>query len=57
MKICKNNFDIAVYPVTTCDLCVFGANTQQCCWRSIFKKYSFNCGGVITHLTSDIFTL
>jgi hypothetical protein len=57
MKICKNNFDIVVYAVTTCDHCTFGRNSKDCCWVDIFKKYSFNCGGVVTQSTSDIFKL
>jgi hypothetical protein len=57
MKLCKNNFDIAVYPVTTCGLCAFGMSTKKCYWIDIFKKHSFNCGGAVTHLTSDIFKL
>lgn len=57
MKLCKNNFDIVVYAVTTCDHCTFGRNSKDCCWVDIFKKCSFNCGGVITQSTSDIFKL
>lgn len=57
MKLCKNNFDIVVYPVSRCGLCAFGTNIKQCCWIDVFKKHSFNCGGAVTHLTSDIFNL
>lgn len=57
MKICKNNFDIVVYPVTTCGCCAFGMSTKTCIWISIFKKYSFNCGGVVIQSKSDIFIL
>lgn len=57
MKVSKNNFDIVVYPIATCALCAFGTNTKYCYWIDIFKKYSFNCGGVVTQSTSDIFKL
>jgi hypothetical protein len=57
MKICKNNFDIVVYPVGSCNHCAFGVSTQKCWWVDIFKKFSFDCGGAVTHLTSDIFKL
>lgn len=57
MKVSKNNFDIIVYAVTTCERCAFGRNSKECCWVDIFKKYSFNCGGVITQSTSEIFKL
>jgi hypothetical protein len=57
MKICKNNLDLIAYPVTSCEHCAFGISTQTCFWVSIFKKYSFNCGGVVTQSTSDIFKL
>lgn len=57
MKVCKNNFDIVICPVRSCKYCAFGISTQKCCWADIFKKYSFNCGGVVTQSTSDIFKL
>lgn len=57
MKICKNNFNIVVYPVTACGLCAFGISTKECYWLDVFKKYSFNCGGVAVQSLSDIFKL
>lgn len=57
MKICKNNFDIMIYAVSSCKRCALGIGTKDCCWADIFKKYSFNCGGVVTQSTSDIFKL
>lgn len=57
MKICKNHFDIVVYPVSSCKQCAFGVNTQKCWWVDAFKKFSFDCGGVIIQSTSDIFKL
>jgi hypothetical protein len=57
MKICKNNFNVATYPVTSCGHCAFGTSTKTCFWVSVFKKYSFNCGGVVTQSMSDIFKL
>lgn len=57
MKVSKNNFDIVVYPVISCERCAFGKNSKDCCWVDIFKKCSFNCGGVVAQSLSDIFKL
>lgn len=57
MKIYKNDFDVVVYPVSSCKHCALGIGTKDCCWVDIFKKCSFDCGGVIIQSTSDIFTL
>lgn len=57
MKVCKNNFDVALYVITACYNCAFGRSTRGCRWHDIFKKYSFDCGGVITSSLSDIFKL
>lgn len=57
MKVSKNNFDIVVYPVSSCRQCAFGISTQKCWWADTFKKFSFDCGGAITPSLSDIFKL
>jgi hypothetical protein len=57
MKVCKNNFDVVLYVITACYNCAFGRSTRGCRWHDIFKKYSFDCGGVITSSLSDIFKL
>ena len=57
MKICKNNFNVIVYPVTSCNRCAFGASAKNCYWLSIFKKASLECGGTVVNSTSNIFKL
>ena len=57
MKICKNNFDIALYPVSSCNVCAFGSSTKNCYWLSLFKKASLQCGGTTVERISDIFRL
>jgi hypothetical protein len=57
MRICKNNFDILIYAVSSCKHCALGINTKECCWIDIFKKASFNCGGVTLSSLSEIFKL
>lgn len=57
MKICKNNFDVALYPVSSCNICAFGSYTKTCHWLSVFKRASLTCGGVTTVRASDIFKL
>lgn len=57
MKICKNNFDIVVYPVSTCERCALGVIAKRCYWVDIIKNYSFDCGGVVAQSLSDIFKL
>lgn len=56
MKICKNNFDIALYSVSSCNVCAFGSSTKNCYW-SLFKKASLQCGGTTVERISDIFRL
>lgn len=57
MKICKNNFDVALYPVSSCNVCAFGSSTKNCYWLPVCKKASLTCGGVTTLRLADIFTL
>ena len=57
MKICKNNFDVALYPVSSCNVCAFGSCTKNCYWLQVCKKASLTCGGVTTLRLADIFTL
>ena len=57
MKVSKNNFDIALYPVSSCNVCAFGSCTKNCYWLPVFKKASLTCGGVTTVRLSDIFKL
>lgn len=57
MKVSKNNFDIALYPVSSCNVCAFGSCTKNCYWLPVFKKASLTCGGVTTVKLSDIFKL
>lgn len=55
MKICKNNFDIVLYPVSSCNVCAFGSSTKNCYWLPLFKKASLMCGGTTVERISDIF--
>lgn len=57
MKICKNNFDIALYSVSYCNICAFNSSMSNCYWFSLFKKYSLKCGGTTVERISDIFRL
>lgn len=57
MKICKNNFDIALYPVTKCSQCVLNTRTHLCLWLKVYYKASLDCGGVRVNILSDIFKL
>lgn len=57
MKLCKNNFDVALYPVSSCGICAFGTSTKTCSWLRVFKKASLQCGGTTVERGSDIFKL
>lgn len=46
MKMCKNEFDIILYPVTQCYCCAFKRHVRLCLWfRMDDVKASLYCGG------------
>lgn len=55
MKICKNEFDIILYPVTRCSQCALNTSKRPCLWLKICPKARVDCGGVKTDVLSDIF--
>ena len=56
MKICKNHFDIVLYPATKCSQCAFKTHTRPCLWFEIVSTYpTLECGGIIKDTISDIF--
>ena len=58
MKICKNHFDIILYPVTQCSNCALRTRRNPCLWVRIVGTYNtMNCGGVRLDGLSDIFKL
>lgn len=58
MKICKNNLDIIVNPVTKCSQCALRTRTRPCLWIKLISiKVTLNCGGVTKDTISDIFKL
>lgn len=58
MKICKNNSDIILYPVTKCSSCALKTRLCPCLWLKIVgTHHSMNCGGIRIDILSDIFKL
>ena len=58
MKICKNDSNIILYPVTKCSQCVLKTSTRPCLWiRIVSTRFSLACGGIIQGTISDIFKL
>lgn len=58
MKICKNDSDIILYPVTRCSKCAIKTQIGLCKWFKIVGAHSsMECGGVKSNNLSDIFTL
>lgn len=58
MKICKNNSDIILYPVTKCSSCAFDTGLRPCLWLKVVDTHSFiDCGGIESRNLSDIFRL
>lgn len=58
MKMCKNEFDIILYPVTQCYCCAFKRHMRPCLWfRMDGVKASLYCGGITKDTISDIFHL
>lgn len=58
MKICKNHFDIILYPVTQCSNCALRTRRNPCLWvRIVDTHHTMNCGGVRLDGLSDIFKL
>lgn len=56
MKICKNDFDIILYPVSKCSQCVLRVYRSSCLWLKIGKSL-MNCGSIRADVLSDIFKL
>lgn len=58
MKICKNDSDIILYPVTKCSLCAMDTHSHPCLWLKVVDTHNFmNCGGIRVDILSDIFRL
>ena len=58
MKICKNDSDIILYPVTECSKCDIKTQTGLCKWFTIVGyRNSMECGGIKINILSDIFKL
>jgi hypothetical protein len=58
MKICKNDSDIILYPVTKCSQCAIKTQIGLCKWFKIVGTHnSMDCGGIKTDILSDIFKL
>lgn len=58
MKICKNNLDIILYPVTRCSECAIRARRSPCLWlRIVGTKRAWPCGGIKADTLSDIFKI
>ncbi len=57
MKICKNHFDIILYPVTKCSQCALRIYRSPCLWLRVAGKSILNCGGIRQNSISDIFKL
>jgi hypothetical protein len=57
MKICKNKFDIILYPVARCSECGLDTHMRPCLWLKLYGKATLDCGGVKTNILSDIFKL
>lgn len=58
MKICKNDSDIILYPVTKCSECDIKTQTGICKWLKIVDtRNSMDCGGIRIDVLSDIFKL
>lgn len=57
MKICKNDSEIILYPVTECSKCVIKTQTG-CKWLKIIGIYNLSdCGGIRLNILSDIFIM
>lgn len=57
MKICKNKFDIILYPVIRCSECALNTRMRPCLWLKICPKVTWDCGGVRIDVLSDIFRI
>lgn len=57
MKICKNNTNIILYPVTQCSNCDLRVRVSPCIWFKVVGNNSINCGGIRIDSLSDIFKL
>ena len=58
MKVCRNNFDIILYPVPKCSQCALRTHTRPCFWFKIVStQATLECGGTIKDTISDIFKL
>ena len=58
MKICKNDSEIILYPVTECSKCAIKTLTGHCNWFKIVGTHdSLECGGIRVNILSDIFKL
>lgn len=56
MKICRNNFDICLCNLDYCFNCSFLIG-NECKWLRTIGKSILECGGIMSHDLSDIFTL
>ena len=57
MKICKNHFDIILYPVTKCSQCALRTYRSPCLWLRVVGNSILTCGGIRQNSNSDIFKL
>lgn len=57
MKICKNHFDIILYPVTKCSQCALRTHRSPCLWLRVVGNRTLTCGGIRQNSISDIFKL
>ena len=59
MKICKNDSEIILYPVSSCSKCAINRRqTFDCLWFKIVGTHSsMNCSGIRLDILSDIFKL
>ena len=59
MKICRNEFDIILYPVIKCSQCALSTRIiPSCFWLKIVgTHHPMDCGGIRTDILSDIFKL
>ena len=57
MKICKNDSEIILYPVSKCSNCAIKTRAG-CKWFKIIGTHnSSDCGGIRVDILSDIFKL
>jgi hypothetical protein len=58
MKICKNNLDIRLWPLTRCSVCAIRTKTRPCLWvKALGLPETIQCGGISVNVLSDIFKL